>query len=211
MARTCHHFSEKERPGTCAVSGRFFYAPTLGLFQSNRRLPTLEGTRFASPLLLRKPIMSEPSAWIFDATAANFQEAVVDRSMKCPVIVDFWAPWCQPCRTLGPMLERLIDEAKGKAVLAKINIDEEQELAGAFGVQSIPSVFAIVEGQLADQFQGLLPEPQLREWLKSLLPSAMDELLKRGQELEATTPFPPSNVTAKPPRVIPPTMPSAFG
>lgn len=133
--------------------------------------------------------MPESSSWIIDATAATFQEEVVDRSIKTPVVLDFWALWCQPCRTLGPMLEKLINEANGKLVLAKVNIDQEQELAAAFGVQSIPAVFAIHEGQLADQFQGLLPESQLREWLKSLLPSALDELIKRGEELEADDPI----------------------
>lgn len=132
--------------------------------------------------------MPQSSAWIFDATSANFQEAVVDRSTKSPVIVDFWAPWCQPCQILGPLLEKLVNETQGKVLLAKINIDEEQELAAAFRVQSIPSVFAIVEGQLADQFQGLLPESQLRDWMKSLLPSALEELIKRAEELEATDP-----------------------
>lgn len=132
--------------------------------------------------------MSESSSWIIDAKAATFQEEVVDRSQKCPVIVDFWAPWCQPCQTLGPTLEKLINEAGGKLVLAKVNIDEEQELAGAFQVQSIPSVFAVYEGRAVDQFQGLLPEPELREWLNSLMPSPTEELLQRGQELEASDP-----------------------
>lgn len=132
--------------------------------------------------------MSESSSWIIDATAATFQEDVVDRSMQCPVLVDFWAPWCQPCQTLGPLLEKIVNEAKGKLVLAKVNIDEQQELAGAFGVQSIPTVFAVHEGQAVDQFQGLLPENQLREWIGNFMPSAMDELLNRGEELEASDP-----------------------
>ena len=132
--------------------------------------------------------MSEPASWIIDATAARFQEEVVDQSMKCPVIVDFWAPWCQPCQILGPLLEKLVGDARGKLVLAKVNIDEEQELAAAFGVQSIPTVFAIHEGRAVDQFQGLLPEAQLREWISSLLPSALEELIKRGEELEADDP-----------------------
>jgi len=132
--------------------------------------------------------MPDSSAWIIDATAADFQEEVVDRSLKCPVILDFWAPWCQPCQVLGPLLEKLVNEAQGRLVLAKINIDQEQELAGAFGVQSIPTVFAIHEGKAVDQFQGLLPEDQLRQWIQNLMPSAMDELLKRGEELEQTDP-----------------------
>ena len=132
--------------------------------------------------------MPESSASIINATAATFQEEVVDRSMKCPVLIDFWAPWCQPCQVLGPVLEKLVNEAGGKLVLAKVNIDEEQELAGAFGVQSIPTVFAVYEGRAVDQFQGMLPEPQLREWVKGLMPSAEEELLKRGEELEATDP-----------------------
>ncbi len=132
--------------------------------------------------------MSESSAWIINATAATFQEDVVDRSMKCPVLIDFWAPWCQPCQVLGPVLEKLVNEAGGKLMLAKVNIDEEQELAGAFGVQSIPTVFAVYEGRAVDQFQGMLPEPQLREWVKGLMPSAEEELLRRGEELEASDP-----------------------
>jgi putative thioredoxin len=132
--------------------------------------------------------MSESSPWVFDATAAGFQEEVVDRSAKMTVVVDFWAPWCQPCRSLGPMLEKLINESNGKLALAKVNIDQEQELAAAFGVQSIPAVFAVRDGQLVDHFQGLLPETQLREWLKSLLPSAIEELIKRGEELEGSDP-----------------------
>jgi putative thioredoxin len=132
--------------------------------------------------------MPEPSSWIIDATAATFQEDVVDRSATSAVVVDFWAPWCQPCQMLGPLLEKLVNEAKGKLFLAKVNIDEEQELASAFGVQSIPSVFVILEGQLADQFQGLKQEPELRQWLNQFMPSAMDELLKRGEELEADDP-----------------------
>ncbi len=132
--------------------------------------------------------MPESSAWIINATAATFQEEVVDRSMKCPVLIDFWAPWCQPCQVLGPVLEKLVNEAGGKLVLAKVNIDEEQELAAAFGVQSIPTVFAVYEGRAVDQFQGMLPEPQLREWVKALMPSAEEELLRRGEELEVSDP-----------------------
>lgn len=132
--------------------------------------------------------MPEPGSWIIDVTAANFQEEVVDRSMARPVIVDFWAPWCQPCKALGPLLEKLAGDAGGRVVLAKVNVDEEQELAAAFGVQTIPSVFAIHEGQAVDQFQGLLPEDQLRQWVNSLLPSATDELIQRGEELEADDP-----------------------
>ena len=134
------------------------------------------------------PAMPESSSWIFDATAATFQDDVVNRSISTPVVVDFWAPWCQPCRVLGPVLEKLINEAQGKVLLAKVNIDEEQELAAAFGVQSIPSVFAIHEGQLIDQFQGLVPEAQLREWVKALMPSPIDELIRRGEELEESDP-----------------------
>ncbi len=132
--------------------------------------------------------MQESSSWIFNATAATFQEDVVDRSMQCPVVIDFWAPWCQPCQILGPQLEQQIQNAQGKIVMAKVNIDEEQELAAAFGVQSIPTVFAIHEGQAVNQFQGLLPEDQLREWVNSLLPSAQEELMKRAAQLEESDP-----------------------
>ena len=132
--------------------------------------------------------MAESSPSITEPTTETFEKEVIERSRSVLVIVHFWAPWCEPCRQLAPLLEKLTEEYGGKFVLAKINIDEAQEVAMAFGVQSIPHLVAIRDGQPINQFQGLLPEPQLREWLESMLPSPADDLVTRGNALEADEP-----------------------
>ncbi|SAK70051.1 thioredoxin [Caballeronia hypogeia] len=109
-----------------------------------------------------------------DTTLATFENDVINASMLAPVLVDFWAPWCGPCKTLGPMLERLEAEAGGAWKLVKVNVDENQELAGHFQVRSIPHVIAFAEGRPVDQFIGVLPEGQLREFLDRLVPAGPD-------------------------------------
>lgn len=128
------------------------------------------------------------SNWVIDATIETFQRDVIEQSVERPVVVDLWAPWCGPCRQLGPILERLAQEHGGKFVLAKVNVDEEQELAAAFGVSSIPHVVAFRDGQPLDQFQGVMPEDQIRQWLQRLMPSPAEELVRKGEELEASDP-----------------------
>ncbi len=115
--------------------------------------------------------MSELSAsdWVFDVSEADFAEKVVEASRQQPVILDFWAPWCGPCRQLGPMLEKVVNEQKGAVLLAKINVDENPNLAGYFQIDAIPDVKAIHNGQLVLQFKGMLPEPQLQEFVRRLL------------------------------------------
>jgi putative thioredoxin len=103
---------------------------------------------------------------VFDATTANFEADVLQKSLETPVLVDFWAEWCGPCKTLGPILEKLAGEFNGAFVLAKVDVDKEQELGAAFQVRSIPTVFLVKGGQLVDGFPGALPEGQLREFLK---------------------------------------------
>jgi putative thioredoxin len=105
---------------------------------------------------------------IKDSDTRTFMADVVEMSRKVPVIVDFWAPWCGPCKQLGPMLEKLVKQANGKVRLVKVNVDENQQLAGQMRVQSIPAVFAFVDGQPVDGFMGALPESQIKQFIDRL-------------------------------------------
>jgi putative thioredoxin len=102
---------------------------------------------------------------VFDATTETFETEVLQKSLQVPVLVDFWATWCGPCKTLGPMLEKLAGEYNGAFVLAKVDVDKEQQIAAAFQIRSVPTVFLVKDGQLVDGFPGALPEGQLREFL----------------------------------------------
>lgn len=106
-----------------------------------------------------------PSPHVFDATEANFQTDVIDASFDHPVLVDLWAEWCGPCKTLGPLIEKVVDSFNGAVRLAKVDVDKEQALAAAFGVRSIPTVVLLREGQPVDGFNGALPEGAIREFL----------------------------------------------
>jgi putative thioredoxin len=105
------------------------------------------------------------SSHIFDVTPENFEADVLQGSLTTPVLVDFWATWCGPCKSLGPMLEKLANEYNGAFRLAKVDVDKNQELAGMFGIRSIPTVMLVKDGQIADGFAGALPEGELREFL----------------------------------------------
>ncbi|MBL8486564.1 MAG: tetratricopeptide repeat protein [Rhodocyclaceae bacterium] len=115
-----------------------------------------------------------------DVTAENFQAEVIDASRQVPVVVDFWADWCQPCRVLKPILEKLAAEFAGRFRLVKIDSDRNPELAAQFGVRGIPAVKAVVDGRLVDEFTGALPESQVREFLARILPSPAEPLRLRA-------------------------------
>ena len=127
----------------------------------------------------------EMNGHVVDVDEGSFRRDVLDRSFEVPVVVDFWAAWCGPCRSLGPVLEKLADEADGSWVLAKVDVDANQRLAAAAGVQGIPAVRAFKDGKQVAEFVGALPEAQVREWLKQLGPSAIDVEMEAAQRLEA--------------------------
>jgi putative thioredoxin len=121
-----------------------------------------------------------------EATDATFQTDVIDRSMQVPVVVDLWAPWCGPCQTLGPIIEKVVDATNGQVVLVKVNTDENPGISQAFQVQSIPAVYAIKDGAVIDGFMGAYPEHVVEEFVASLLPSEAEatvaSLLAEGTE-----------------------------
>jgi putative thioredoxin len=120
------------------------------------------------------------SAHAYDVTVADFDAKVIAASRHVPVVVDFWAEWCQPCGVLKPILEKLAAEYDGRFILAKVNSDENQELAQRYGVRGIPAVKAFVDGELADEFTGALPEAQVRQFVDGLVPSPAEPLRREA-------------------------------
>jgi putative thioredoxin len=119
-----------------------------------------------------------------DVTDATFETAVLERSTEVPVIIDLWASWCGPCKTLGPILERTVADTGGKVELVKVDVDANPRVAATFGVQSIPAVYAISDRKVVDSFVGAIPEAQVRQWVDKLVPvaSAIDLLVATGDE-----------------------------
>ncbi len=120
-------------------------------------------------------LASAPPGVVIDVTESDFEELVVKRSLQIPVVVDLWAEWCGPCKQLSPALEKLTAEQNGRLILAKVDVDANQQLAAAFNVQSIPSVFLVIGGQVAPLFQGAVPEAQLRQVFEKVLELAASQ------------------------------------
>jgi thioredoxin len=125
-------------------------------------------------------------SFVFEATAQNFQQDVLERSRSVPVVVDFWAPWCNPCLMLSPVLEKLARDYDGKFLLAKVNTESEPELSAQFGIRSIPAVYGLRDSKVLDAFLGVQPESMIRAWLDRLLPTPAQTLAAQALALEAT-------------------------
>jgi putative thioredoxin len=123
---------------------------------------------------------------VVEATDANFVDVVVEESKTRPVVVDLWASWCGPCRTLGPMLEKVAQEHDGEFLLAKLDVDANPYTAGQFGVQSIPTVVAFKDGRPVDGFVGAIPEPMVQEFVGRLLPTEADREAEEAADVEAS-------------------------
>ena len=140
-----------------------------------------------------------PGPLIFDVDEAGFQQDVLQRSTEVPVVIDFWAEWCEPCKQLGPVLERLATEYAGRFVLAKIDVDANQMLFQQFGVQGIPAVFAVIAGQPVPLFQGAAPEAQIRQVLDQLIQAAEQQFgivgtpVEPGAQAEQSAPAAPES------------------
>lgn len=127
------------------------------------------------------------TAYVVEVNDANFEQVVLEGSKRAPIVIDFWAPWCAPCRALGPILERLAEEYAGRFTLAKVNSDESPALAAQFGVRGIPSIKVVVNGQLVDEFSGALPEPMVREFIERILPTPSEEMRLKAGQIYSTT------------------------
>jgi putative thioredoxin len=123
---------------------------------------------------------------IRDVTSADFSAAVLEASRHTPVVVDFWAPWCGPCRALTPMLDKLAKEYAGRIVFTKLNADENQDIAGPLGVRSIPNVKAFVDGKIASEFTGVIPESAIRAFLDKLVPGTGEKLRREAVQAAAS-------------------------
>jgi putative thioredoxin len=132
--------------------------------------------------------METEMRFVQETTDATFEQDVIQRSTEVPVVVDFWAQWCQPCRLIGPMLEKLAVDFAGQFVLVKANLDQNQAVAELLRVSSIPAIYGFRDGELLDSFVGLLPEQEIKAWIERLLPTEADRRLAEADRIAATDP-----------------------
>ncbi len=137
---------------------------------------------------LAEGVVPAPSALVVDVDEAAFQTEVLDRSFQVPVVIDLWAEWCQPCKALSPILEKLVTEDAGQWLLVKVDVDANPRIQQAFGVQSIPAIFGVIKGQPVPLFQGALPEAQVREFLDELLRVAAANGVAGRVDVDGTAP-----------------------
>ena len=136
----------------------------------------------------KKPSAASSTPHVLEVDSNTFAHEVIERSLTVPVIVDFWAPWCGPCKMISPVLEKLAQEFDGRFVLAKVNIDECSDIASEFGVRSIPAVFAVRAGEVIDAFVGVQPESVIRTWTERMMPSEAESLTVAAHDLESSDP-----------------------
>ena len=127
----------------------------------------------------------DDEAWTYDVGEEEFRHEVIAASSECSVIVDFWAPWCAPCRVLGPALEQIVRSYEGKVRLARVNVDENPQLAAEWGIQGIPAVKIFRGGGVVAEFVGALPEAELKRKIADAIPTRADELVGEGDRLAA--------------------------
>src|ERR1039458_2760973 len=153
--------------------------------------PFIEGEANKALRPLRSSKCAVRLSVVTDVTDATFGTAVMERSMTVPVVVDLWAEWCGPCKTLGPILERVVAETEGAVELVKVDVDSNPQIANAFRAQSIPAVHALAGGKVVDSFIGALPEDEVRAFVQALLPqpSEADLLVAKGDEASLRAAF----------------------
>ncbi len=178
MLRIAHRglLQSKYRSDLQMGPGRAWFKSPAGLvFLPNAR--TFPLAEYSEP-----PFMADSSPYIFEIDENNYEQVVLQGSHQVPVLVDFWASWCQPCKMLMPLLAKLVDEYQGRFILAKINTEEQQAIAAQFGIRSIPTVKLFRDGQPVDEFAGALPESEVRAFLDRHLPRASDGSVVQAEE-----------------------------